>query len=507
MNSPLSNSEAADDPIAPSIPAIQLDVSNPPPITRRAVLILGMHRSGTSALTQVLHLCGLDLPADLLPGYPDNERGFFEPRKVIGIHDSMLHALGSSWDDLVEIPASALCGAETTEVRRDLLAALRQDLGDSHRFVLKDPRLCRLMPMWRLILTEFGAEPSCVLAIRNPLEIADSLRARDGISRAQSLIMWLQHFLESERHTRDLPRTFTSYDGLLDDWRTTIGRVEKDLSLGLRTDDPQVERQVLEFLEPALRHHSRGAEQWEQSDISLLVRRTYAWAQRAAVGQIAESAELDEIAAAVRFETAPFIQIISRQRQELKQAKEESNAGSESPERDVSRQRAAFNELAAHGTDLAAQLNAGRTEALVLQQDIAKLKTQLLAAKTKSDGLAAKLAAQQTEIDLREQQIALLESQQKRAAQDSGRVANDLAQARRQIDADRTEAAGLRKLADAADQNRAALQQKIDRIHASLSWKVSEPLRHAGRHAKRAMGKARLLAGAGGKTARELRQL
>ena len=45
---------------------------------RRAVIVLGMHRSGTSALTRVISLLGADLPSSLMPANLSNEAGFFE---------------------------------------------------------------------------------------------------------------------------------------------------------------------------------------------------------------------------------------------------------------------------------------------------------------------------------------------------------------------------------------------------------------------------------------------
>ena len=116
-------------------------------------------------------------------GREDNERGFFEPGKVIGIHEEMFRTLGSSWDDVLGIPRKKLTGGETADFRQRLLEALREDLGDSRQFVLKDPRFCRLLPMWRLILAEFGAQPSCILTIRNPLDVAASLEARMGLRK------------------------------------------------------------------------------------------------------------------------------------------------------------------------------------------------------------------------------------------------------------------------------------------------------------------------------------
>src|SRR5581483_5443085 len=92
---------------------------------------------------------------------------------------------------------------------------LRSEYGDSTLFVVKDPRLCRLIPLWLAALERYGARPSFVITTRNPLEVAGSLRARNGFSATKSYLLWLRHLLDAERDSRGFPRVFTSYEQLL----------------------------------------------------------------------------------------------------------------------------------------------------------------------------------------------------------------------------------------------------------------------------------------------------
>ncbi len=64
------------------------------------LFVLGMARSGTSALTRVLSLCGAALPAGLLGATADNPRGYWEPRAVIHLNEAILRRRGSSAYDL-----------------------------------------------------------------------------------------------------------------------------------------------------------------------------------------------------------------------------------------------------------------------------------------------------------------------------------------------------------------------------------------------------------------------
>ena len=67
--------------------------------TPRALMVLGMHRSGTSALTRIFSLLGADLPKNLLPSSPANKTGYWESQDLMNIHDQVLSSGGSTWDD------------------------------------------------------------------------------------------------------------------------------------------------------------------------------------------------------------------------------------------------------------------------------------------------------------------------------------------------------------------------------------------------------------------------
>ena len=66
----------------------------------KAVIVLGMHRSGTSALAGMLSLLGIQFGRSLFPPQADNPRGYWEHREIVDLDDRMLMALGSSWDDM-----------------------------------------------------------------------------------------------------------------------------------------------------------------------------------------------------------------------------------------------------------------------------------------------------------------------------------------------------------------------------------------------------------------------
>jgi glycosyltransferase involved in cell wall biosynthesis len=138
----------------------------------------------------------------------------------------------------------------------DALEILVQDFSRSPFFVLKDPRICRLLPFWLTVFREFGANVKCVLPLRNPLEIAASLNKRDGFSPAKSYMIWLRYVLDAEKATRKLPRVFIAYDTLLDDWRGAVGEVSKRLGVSWPRWSAASEVEIDRFLDERHRHHS-----------------------------------------------------------------------------------------------------------------------------------------------------------------------------------------------------------------------------------------------------------
>ena len=224
--------------------------------SRQALIVLGMHRSGTSALTRVFNLLGADLPRNVMGPGRGNEVGHWESADLVVIHDELLASAGSRWDDWRAFNPEWTASGVAETFRERLLAVMRADFQHSPLFLLKDPRICRFMPVWGEVLARFGAAPHVAIPIRNPVEVAASLNARDGFLPAKSYLLWLRHVLDAERSTRDLPRAFITYDALMDDWR----RVARDIGghLGVRwprwSDAAALE--IDRFMSASLRHHA-----------------------------------------------------------------------------------------------------------------------------------------------------------------------------------------------------------------------------------------------------------
>lgn len=223
---------------------------------RVALLVLGMHRSGTSALTRTLNLLGADLPRNLYAARKDNPTGYWESADWIALHDEMLAASGRSWDSPLPLPPSAFAPEAMAPFRARLVESLRGDFANSAMFVAKDPRICRLLPLWHAALTDAGFVPLHVIIVRHPNEVAASLGLRNGMPRETALLLWMRHTLEAERASRGMARVFVSYDALLADWRSVIDRIAGAFKLEWPKSPADARAEIESFLKRDLRHHA-----------------------------------------------------------------------------------------------------------------------------------------------------------------------------------------------------------------------------------------------------------
>ncbi len=225
----------------------------------RAILVLGMHRSGTSAVTRVLNLLGADLGQRLMPPMPgSNEKGFWENLDAVDIDERLLAGIGRSWHDVRDLPAGWLQSAAAADASASIKGLIQAEFATTPLWAVKDPRMCRLAPLWLRTLAECDVSPHVLFVVRHPLEVAESLHARDGWPHARSLLLWLQHILEAERATRRCRRVMVTYDQLLRDWSRSMGLVSQALGVAWPRPIDDARAEIEAFLDVGARHHERS---------------------------------------------------------------------------------------------------------------------------------------------------------------------------------------------------------------------------------------------------------
>ncbi len=263
---------------------------------RTAYLVLGMHRSGTSAVTQLLALSGASLPENVMAGDEHNAKGYFEPWKIAMFNDGRLREGGTAWDDIFAFPYRPLALKDERRWLNRAAALFEEEYGETAHPLLKDPRVTVLMPFWRTVLTELDIEARCVIPVRHPLAVAGSLSRRNDFAPEKSILIWTAYMLAAEAYTRDLPRAFVSYDHLLTDWRTEVARIEAAHGAPLPKLDAAAGKAIDRFLTADLRHNGAAEGLKDLGWAGGLAGQTLDWFEAAANGKAPPSSVLDKVA-------------------------------------------------------------------------------------------------------------------------------------------------------------------------------------------------------------------
>lgn len=200
---------------------------------KQAMLVLGMHRSGTSSVAGALAHLGASAPATLMPDHPDNPKGYWESLPLVHASDRILQSAGSSWSDWRPINPGWRKSVTGKAMAGDLPQLIAAEFGGRPLITFKDPRLCRLFPIWDGALKSSGYQPLVLTPLRSPIEVAASLSKRDGFSETRGLLLWLRHVLDAEAATRQTPRHFLYWSDFLNDWRAELSLATERLGASL----------------------------------------------------------------------------------------------------------------------------------------------------------------------------------------------------------------------------------------------------------------------------------
>lgn len=220
------------------------------------LFVLGMHRSGTSALTRVLNLLGMHLGDQLLGAREGNVAGHWEPIPVIELNERLLAALGRTWDDPRAMESGWLTNSSVQALLPEASMLLQRDYLPQAYWSIKDPRISRLLPFWlQATRHQVDLRVSAVIAVRHPWEVASSLNRRDGIALSKGMLLWLQHTSEALDASLGMRRAVVSFEALLANWTMEIERLSSALDLPLvEARQGGVEDSIGNFLSPGSRH-------------------------------------------------------------------------------------------------------------------------------------------------------------------------------------------------------------------------------------------------------------
>ena len=218
------------------------------------VIVLGMHRGGTSLVTRALGVLGIDLGNNLMPGAADNTKGFWEDLDVVAVNEAVLQALGSRWDSLAPIRHEELMSLGLSDLALRATEILQAKLAPCGLFAMKDPRTARLLPFWHMIGDRLGVRVSHVIVGRHPLSVVHSLSRRQDFDSTKGHLLWLESMVGALHWTQGMARVVVDYDRMIENPQRELARLAAALDLPFPADRPDVPHFCHEFVEAQLRH-------------------------------------------------------------------------------------------------------------------------------------------------------------------------------------------------------------------------------------------------------------
>lgn len=225
---------------------------------KNIVVVLGMHRSGTSAITRGLSVLGVELGNELHPAGNDNPKGFWEDKNCLRINENLLAHLDSAYDGLSLSPhlLNDLKQDQTIKtLKLEAIEEIRQKFEQTRLCGFKDPRTSRLLPFWKDVFNEVDCEPRYLIVLRNPISVARSLTHRNTLESEKSYFLWLEHMVSAVLDSYGNQRMLVDYDLFMDQPTEQLLRIAKRLQLSAPTQDSTALFEFTEeFLEGNLRH-------------------------------------------------------------------------------------------------------------------------------------------------------------------------------------------------------------------------------------------------------------
>jgi len=255
----------------------------------RGIVILGMHRSGTSAITRGMQTLGADLGTNLLAERFDNPTGYWEDQSIIGLQDRLLERFGMSWETARLIPEEEWESGTLDLFVREARRYLRDHFLPLKLWAFKDPRTLRLLPMWQKVFQTLPCDHGYLLIIRNPLSVAASLYQRQAMPADQAYRLWLAYILPHLARLFGRQLAVVDYDLFMQEPIGALRRIARAFGLP-PPDEAALAEYCAVFLRAEMRHNRFDeAALRASSDAPDVCKQAYFWLRQWAVGDAAAS--------------------------------------------------------------------------------------------------------------------------------------------------------------------------------------------------------------------------
>lgn len=429
-------------------------------------MVLGMHRSGTSALTGLLEKLGGELSESLMPASEYNALGYFESQNLSDFNNEVLRSIGTAWDFWSPLPADWVGSPAYRDLQNQARALVSQEYAGRSLFLFKDPRLCRLSVFWHEVLDSLEVSVKVVHTHRHPANVAASLHRRDGLEKQFGLLLWLRYVLDAESGSRGKVRGFTSFERIMADWMQEIARLEAALDLSFPQRMTDATSKVAHFLSPSLVNFP-PKDQGSDTNLPCMVKTVYdiieKWIETGE--DPADHGRLDEIGKRLAEDAAIYAPLIPRR----------------SLNQQVDAARKAYQSEAERSQALLARLADSETQLRQRFHDLLHHRRALDEARAEIASFSRRVQSSVLEAERNGREIVHLKALVLRQQEDLARSAH---QAERQADPTRSAHQAERQY-KRERQARKKAEAQISALYSSNSWRITAPLRMIGRLIKR----------------------
>ena len=216
------------------------------------VVVLGMHRSGTSVMTKALETLNVSLGTELLDAGRGNTKGHWEDLNVLAINERLLNLAGLNWHSVGPLPLGLLESDGGQQLIKEAVALVNSRLEQLNCWGFKDPRTARLLEFWLKVFEKSGVTPRFLFAIRNPLDVYQSHHKRDNFFFDKCQHLWLLHSLPNIDLVKDYLTCVVDYAEFIDEPASKLDVIAETLSL--EKDEQAIASFAEEFLDKSLCH-------------------------------------------------------------------------------------------------------------------------------------------------------------------------------------------------------------------------------------------------------------
>lgn len=408
---------------------------------RPIVIVLGVHRSGTSLCSHVLSALGVDMVDRVeAPGQDrlvaENPKGHWERWEIVALHDRMLELFGRGYYEPTHdlpLPVAWWAQPRVAELRHEIGGFLETRMNRG-LFGFKDPRTLRLMPVWHQIFDELKLAPKIVFCLRNPAEVARSLQARDGLDPDIGELRWFTYTTDFFRYVKDADICAIEYEAWFDDPSANLTKLRNFLDLSWHQSEFELEATISGILDPELRHDDPAGREARQP----LVRSLYKLALRAEQDASAREQIQRMAAQFISFQQLQaglqrgFEHTLARLPASAQEAAE-ARAALDAKEADLRAADSRLEDSEAREAEARAQVarQIDQLADLTRERDEARQALAAMQAEWERDGSPAKM---RTDITMLRETVSRAERQLAQDAQDAARIRAEIAELHQKIE-------------------------------------------------------------------------